>query len=68
MFDFIIFELTHFVMRYGINLGLLPYIFDCLAIFPRKSYHGEDDWCILNFQSLAVVKTQITRELLIFVY
>ena len=29
-------------------------IFESLAIFPRKSNHGEDDRCILNLPSLAV--------------
>ena len=46
----------HFVIICKINLGIFLYIFDSLAIFPRKSNHGEDDRHILNFRSLTVEK------------
>ena len=61
-------KLPHFVIICKINLGIFLYIFDSLAIFPRKSNHGEDDRHILNFRSLTVEKTQMPCGLLTFFY
>ena len=50
-------KLPHFVIIGRINLGMFLYIFDNLAIFPRKFNHGQDDRRILNFRSLTVEKS-----------